>query len=52
MRVRYPAVQIVADVFTALVAAIHLYIVVLEMFLWTTPRGRAAFGTTEEFAAA
>lgn len=35
----------------ALVAAIHLYILVLEMFLWRTPRGRAAFGTTEEFAA-
>jgi putative membrane protein len=35
---------------TALVAAIHAYIVVLEMFLWTGPRGRRAFGTTEEFA--
>ncbi|MEJ2858843.1 MULTISPECIES: DUF1304 domain-containing protein [unclassified Saccharothrix] len=43
--------QIAANVFTALVAAIHVYILVLEMFLWTSPRGRAAFGTTEEFAA-
>ncbi|QFZ19021.1 DUF1304 domain-containing protein [Saccharothrix syringae] len=43
--------QIIADVLTALVAAVHVYIVVLEMFLWTTPRGRAAFGTTAEFAA-
>ncbi|MFE2757021.1 DUF1304 domain-containing protein [Actinosynnema sp. NPDC059335] len=43
--------QIAADVLTALVAAIHLYIVVLEMVLWTTPRGRAVFGTTPEFAA-
>ncbi|XVS66702.1 DUF1304 domain-containing protein [Actinosynnema sp. CA-299493] len=43
--------QLAADVLTALVAAIHLYIVVLEMFLWNTPRGRAAFGTTPEFAA-
>ena len=34
----------------ALVALIHVYIVVLEMFLWTTPRGRAAFGLTPEFA--
>nr|WP_225957045.1 DUF1304 domain-containing protein [Amycolatopsis lexingtonensis] len=33
-----------------LVALIHVYIVVLEMFLWTTPRARAAFGTTKEFA--
>ncbi|MGM1061182.1 DUF1304 domain-containing protein [Saccharothrix sp. Mg75] len=43
--------QIAADVLTALVAAVHLYILVLEMFLWNTPRGRAAFGTTAEFAA-
>ncbi|MEV7042018.1 DUF1304 domain-containing protein [Amycolatopsis sp. NPDC051061] len=41
---------IVADVLVGLVALIHVYIVVLEMFLWTTPRARAAFGTTEEFA--
>jgi putative membrane protein len=33
------------------VALVHVYIVVLEMALWTTPRGRAAFGTTAEFAA-
>lgn len=32
------------------IAAIHVYILVLEMFLWATPRGRAAFGTTPEFA--
>ncbi|MFJ7217200.1 DUF1304 domain-containing protein [Amycolatopsis sp. NPDC098790] len=41
---------IVADVLIGLVALIHVYIVVLEMFLWTTPRARAAFGTTKEFA--
>lgn len=34
----------------ALVALIHAYIVVLEMALWRTPRARAAFGTTQEFA--
>jgi len=39
-----------ANVLTGLVALIHLYIVVLEMFLWDTPRGRKAFGTTEAFA--
>ncbi|GAB3593742.1 DUF1304 domain-containing protein [Angustibacter peucedani] len=38
------------QVLVALVALIHVYIVVLEMFLWRTPRGRAAFGTTKEFA--
>ena len=41
---------IVAAVLIGLVALIHVYIVVLEMFLWTTPRARAAFGTTPEFA--
>ena len=41
----------VAIVLTALVAALHLGFLVLEMFLWTTPRARAAFGTTAEFAA-
>lgn len=41
-----------ADIATGFVAAIHLYILVLEMFLWDTPRGRRAFGTTPEFAAA
>lgn len=42
----------IANVLTALVALIHLYIVVLEMFLWDTPRGRKAFGMTAEFAGA
>ena len=40
----------VATVLVALVALIHVYIVVLEMVLWTTPRGQAAFGLTPEFA--
>jgi putative membrane protein len=34
------------------IAAIHVYILVLEMFLWRTPRALAAFGTTPEFAEA
>ncbi|WP_426562739.1 DUF1304 domain-containing protein [Angustibacter sp. McL0619] len=40
----------VAQVLVAVVALIHVYVVLLEMVLWTTPRGRAAFGTTKEFA--
>jgi putative membrane protein len=40
----------VANVAVALIAALHVYILVLEMFLWTTPRGRRAFGLTPEFA--
>jgi putative membrane protein len=43
-------VNVVANILVGLVALIHLCIVVLEMFLWKTPRARAAFGTTEEFA--
>ena len=39
-----------ANILTAVVALIHAYILVLEMFLWDTPRGRKAFGTTEAFA--
>ena len=42
--------SIVAAVLVGLVAAIHLYIVVLEMALWATPTGRRVFGTTPEFA--
>ena len=34
----------------ALVGLLHVYILVLEMFLWTTPRGRKAFGLTADFA--
>ena len=39
-----------ATVLVAAVALVHVWIVVLEMALWTTPRGRAAFGSTPEFA--
>ncbi|MCM4076090.1 DUF1304 domain-containing protein [Paractinoplanes hotanensis] len=41
---------IIANLLVALVALIHAYILVLEMFLWTTPRGQRAFGLTPEFA--
>ena len=33
-----------------LIALLHLWILVLEMFLWETPRARKAFGTTQDFA--
>jgi putative membrane protein len=45
-------IQLLAQVAVGLIAALHVYILVLEMFLWTTPRGRRAFGLTPEFAAA
>jgi putative membrane protein len=44
--------KIAAYMLAGLVAAIHLYILVLEMFLWRTDRVRAAFGTSKEFAEA
>ena len=36
----------------ALVAALHLYFLVLEMFLWTGPTGRRVFGHDPAFAEA
>lgn len=41
-----------ANIVVALVGLIHVYILVLEMFLWTTPKGRKTFGLTPEFAEA
>jgi putative membrane protein len=43
-------VKTAGEVLVALVAIEHLYILFLEMVLWTTPRGRAVFGTTAEQA--
>ena len=42
----------IANVLVALVALIHVYILVLEMFLWDTPYGRRVFGNKAEFATA
>lgn len=41
----------VANTLVALVAALHLYFLVLEMFLWTKPAGMKAFGLSPERAA-
>lgn len=40
----------VALILVGAIALLHLYILVLEMFLWTTPRAMKAFGTTQELA--
>ena len=37
-------------IFVALVAIEHLYILVLEMFMWTKPRALKVFGMTKEVA--
>ena len=44
--------SIIANVLVALVALLHLYFLVLEMFLWDKPAGLRAFGHTPEAAAA
>src|SRR5213595_4222943 len=41
-----------ANIAVALVALLHVYFLVLEMFLWDKPRGLRTFGLTPEFAAA
>jgi putative membrane protein len=41
-----------ANVMVALVALLHLYFLVLEMFLWTKPLGLKVFGQTREAAEA
>lgn len=40
-----------ASLLIAAIAALHVYILVLEMLLWEAPRTRKVFGTTAEFAA-
>jgi len=39
-----------ADTVVLLIALLHVYILVLEMFLWDKPKGMKAFGLTQDFA--
>ncbi len=41
-----------ANIVIGLIGLIHVYILVLEMFLWTSPMGRKAFGLKPDFAEA
>lgn len=43
---------LIANILVALIAALHLYFLVLEMFLWDKPAGLKAFGLTLEQAQA
>jgi putative membrane protein len=45
-------VSIAANILVGLVALLHAYFLVLEMFFWDKPRGMRIFRTTPEFAAA
>jgi putative membrane protein len=42
--------EIAATVAVILVALLHLYFLVLEMFFWKKPLGRRVFGLTRELA--
>lgn len=44
--------QLLANVLVSAIALLHLYFLVLEMFLWTKPMGRRVFRLAPEFAQA
>ena len=44
--------SLVANIVVGLIGLLHLYILVLEMFLWDKPAGLRAFGQTLEAATA
>ena len=43
--------NIVTNIIVGVVALLHGYFLILEMFLWEKPAGRKSFRTTAEFAA-
>jgi putative membrane protein len=45
-------VSTIANIVVGLIALLHVYIVVLEMFLWDKPAGLRAFGQSQEAAIA
>jgi len=44
--------HIIATALSLLVCAIHVYILVIEMFFWDKPQGIKAFGLSPDFARA
>jgi len=44
--------MLLSNMLVGLVALLHLYFLVLEMFFWNKPLGRRVFGLTPEFAQA
>jgi putative membrane protein len=44
-------VPLAANIVVALIGLLHVYILVLEMFLWDKPAGMRTFGLTQEVAA-
>jgi putative membrane protein len=45
-----PNYPIVSSIFIGIIALLHVYILVLEMFFWDKPAGRKAFGHSQEVA--
>lgn len=45
-----PSFPIISSIFIGIIALLHVYILVLEMFLWDKPAGRKAFGHSLEKA--
>ncbi len=43
---------LITNILVGVVAFLHIYFLVLEMFLWDTPFGLKTFGLTPEFATA
>lgn len=42
--------ETIIQILIGLVAFLHFYFMILEMFYWTKPKGRKAFGLTKEDA--
>ncbi len=42
--------SVAATIVIAIIALLHVYFLVLEMFLWTRPTGRRTFGLTVDLA--
>jgi putative membrane protein len=45
-------IAVAGNIAVVVVALLHVYFLVLEMFLWDKPFGRRVFGLTPEFSAA
>ena len=44
--------SLIANIVVGLIGVLHVYILVLQMFLWDKPRGMKAFGNTQAAATA
>jgi putative membrane protein len=42
--------SVAANILVVLIAVLHIYILVLEMFFWDKPKGLKAFAITQQFA--